>query len=168
MKKSFYTFILLIFIFKINIAFGQLFQLIEPNLTELKKTHSVENNENDIIYLYLKRNYKPVTTKTNIQKSDYNTSQICAFEQVFEYKIKYSIDFCDEEGGITTKLRLPKIEKQKIITWIEKIHAVNYSNAPYEWNNEKNIYSPVGGEAGCYYELKESNNEWNIEIFCGC
>jgi hypothetical protein len=54
-------------------------------------------------------------------------------------------------------LELPIISEGKIKYWIGKIYDLGLTEIPNEWY--KNIYGPVDGEAGCYYELKRGKNK---------
>jgi len=167
MKKAHLKNILFLLLM-VNIACSQDFELVDPNISELRDAFQNDEARNDIVYQYLIKNYKTVSEKTNIQKLDYDNTQVCAFEQSFEYNIKFSLENCQEAGGINMTLELPKIEEQKIKSWIEKIYGADLTDIPNEWYDGKNTYGPVGGEAGCYYELKAANNKWVITIYCGC
>ena len=147
---------------------GQNLELAEPNKNELREAYQNDKNGFDIIYHYLVKNYKSTSEKTKIRRLDYDEFKICAFEQEFEHGIKFSTESCQEAGGISIKLEFPKIGKQEIKSWVEKIYDADLSDIPNEWYKEKNIYGPVGGEAGCYYELKEFDKTWVIDIYCGC
>jgi len=149
-------------------SYGQNFKLINPKKDDLRKAYENDKDGNEIIYYYLIQNYKPTSEKTNIQKIEYGEFNICAFDQTFEYGIKFSMDSCQEEGGINMGLELPKISEEKVKLWIEKIYDTDLSQIPNEWYKGKNTYGPVGEGAGCYYELKSGDDKWIINIYCGC
>jgi len=161
--------ILLITLVLIGVSsYGQNFKLIDPKKDDLREAYENDKDGNDIIYYYLIQNYKPVSEKNNIKKIDYGEFNICAFDQTFEYGIKFSTDSCQEAGGINMVLELPKISEETVKLWIEKIYDTDSSQIPNEWYKGKNTYGPVDEGAGCYYELKSGDNKWIINIYCGC
>lgn len=168
MKNPLTHILLIILMLTGNSSCGQNFELVKPNKENLRTAYQNDKNGNDIIYHYLIQSYKPTSEKINIQKLDYGEFQICAFEQTFENGIKFSTESCIEASGIRIGLELPKISEQKVKSWIEKIYDADLTEIQNEWYEGKNIYGPVGEEAGCYYELKSENNKWIVAIYCGC
>ena len=149
-------------------SFGQNFELKMPDKDQIVQARNANAPSYDIIYIYLIQNYKKASEKTHVKTYEFDDSQICSFDQTFEYDIQYSTRFCDEEGGASTTLEIPLIKEEKIKLWIENIYEAEVGDFPNEWYEGKNVYGPVGGEAGCYYELKSKNNRWIIDIYCGC
>ena len=119
-------------------------------------------------YLYLIRNYKAESEKLDIKKYDYPDYNICAFKQKFEHGIVYSEEQCREAGGITTKLTLPKTDKISIIQWVELIFESSPMDIEHGWNSEKTKFGPTDDGVGCYFEIKETENNTEIEMYCGC
>lgn len=150
-------------------SFGQEFEFKYINTDQLRKEIHLSDKEVDPIYIYLKNNYQSTSEKKNVQMYDYPDYSICSFQQEFNHLIKYSVKSCQEAGGITTIIEIPKnIKKSKLINWIEKIYDLNLTDVTNSWNSNKTVYGPGDGEAGCYYEIKESQNTYLIENYCGC
>lgn len=150
-----------------SLCFGQSFKLHEPNVTKLK-IELEKNNSNEVIYLYLSHYYKPSSDKLNVKKYDYSDDYICSFRQEFENKISYSIDQCEEAGGIRVTIELPKIRKEQVKQWVEAIYKAEITDIPNLWYSESNIYGPADEGVGCYYEIKPSSEQWIVEVYCGC
>ncbi len=161
---------ILIYALLIFPVFGiaQNFELIKPNVTELNAELKKTNYTQDVSYLYLNRNYKAESEKLEIKKYDYPDYNICAFKQKFEYGIVYSEEQCREAGGITTKLTLPKTDKENLIQWVELIFKSSPMDIEHGWNSEKTKFGPTDNGAGCYFEIKETENSTEIDMYCGC
>jgi len=147
---------------------SQEFELTNPNANELRTDLENRTTSEDVVYLYFLRNYDSIAAKKNVKYYDYEPSMVCGFSQDFKGGITYTIDRCGEAAGISTTIVLPKIEEEKVKHWVEKIYQADVTDIPNEWYQDKKIYGPVGGEAGCYYELKSGDNNWIIDIYCGC
>jgi len=156
------------FLFISILVSAQDFELKDPDIIALKEKTESKDSSEEITYLYFLENYKPTSEKTKVEKSDYLEDNICSFEQTFENKIRYSVNNCDEEGGNTIQISLPKIEKEKVKKWIEKIYSIKAGEVKNEWYTGKDIYGPVDKGAGCYYEITSKRKNWIITIFCGC
>ncbi|APU09685.1 hypothetical protein A5M85_05120 [Cellulophaga lytica] len=165
MKSSY-----IIILFLIFPIFGtaQNFELKKPNVEELNAELKKTNYSQDVTYLYLNRNYKTESEKLEIKKYDYPDYSICAFKQKFENGIVYSEEQCREAGGITTKLILPKTEKESLIQWVELIFKSSPMDIKHGWNSEKTKFGPTDNGAGCYFEIKETENNTEIDMYCGC
>jgi len=111
-------------------------------------------------YLYLKTTY--LTRKDSVKYYDWDTKRICAFQQTFENQIKYSVENCDE-GGISEQIILPKMELSLIKAFITYLF---YDKENIWIKNTK--YQPKNEGAGCYYEIKQTEKNTIIKIFCGC
>jgi hypothetical protein len=159
-----------IIIFLINPFFGiaQNFELKKPNVTELSERLKKINYSQNVTYLYLQRNYKVISKKLEIKKYDYSDYNVCAFKQKFEHGILYSEEQCREAGGITTRLNLPKTDRDSLIDWIELIFKSEQMDIKNVWNTEKTKFGPHDDGVGCYFEIKESENNTDIEMYCGC
>jgi len=149
------------------LCIGQAFHLKEPNVN-LLKAELEKSNSSEVIYLYLSHNYKPSSDKLNVKKYDYSDDYICSFSQKFENKISYSINQCEEAGGLRVSIEFPKIEIEQIKHWIEIINKAEITDIPNDWDAESESYGPVGGEAGCYYEIKSGSKKWIVKVYCGC
>ncbi|MDH7448463.1 hypothetical protein [Aquimarina sp. 2201CG14-23] len=159
-----------ILIFLILPIFGnaQDFELKKPNVAELNAEMKKTNYTQDVTYLYLNRNYKVESEKLEVKKYDYPDYDICAFKQKFENGIVYSEEQCREAGGITTKLTLPKTDKQSLIQWVELIFKSSPMDIEHGWNSDKTKFGPTDNGVGCYYEIKETENNTKIDMYCGC
>ncbi|MCH4552708.1 hypothetical protein [Aestuariibaculum lutulentum] len=167
--KSELTHVFLAVLMLIGVStYSQNFDLPEPNKKLLRTAYQDDKESKDIIYHYLIQNYRPTSERTNVQKVDYGEFPICAFEQTFEYGIKFTTENCREAGGISMSLELPKISEKEVKVWIEKIYDADLTEIENEWYENKNTYGPIGGGAGCHYELKYNINKWIIDIYCGC
>ena len=149
-------------------SIAQNFELIKPNVEELNVELKKTNFTQDVTYLYLNRNYKAESEKLDIKKYDYPDYNICAFKQKFEHGIVYSEEQCREAGGITTKLTLPKTDKKSIVQWVELIFKSSPMDIEHGWNSEKTKFGPTDDGAGCYFEIKETENNTEIDMYCGC
>ncbi|MGO3706907.1 MAG: hypothetical protein ACTJGD_03070 [Mesonia hippocampi] len=159
-----------ILLFLILPIFGsaQDFELKKPNVEELNAELKKNNYSQDVIYLYLNRNYKAKSEKLEVKKYSYFDYNICAFKQKFESGIVYSEEQCREAGGITTKLILPKTEKRSLIQWVELIFKSSPMNIEHGWNSDKTKFGPTDDGAGCYFEIKQTEKNTEIEMYCGC
>ena len=106
--------------------------------------------------------------KLEVKKYDYTDYSICAFKQKFENGIVYTEEQCREARGITTKLTLPKTDKKRLIQWVELIFKSSPMDIEHGWNSDKTKFGPTGNGAGCYFEIIESKNNSEIEMYCGC
>ena len=160
--------IIILFLTLPILNFGQDFQLKEPNVAELKAELNKNNNADDVVYVYLQRNYNQSSKKRNVKKYEYPDYSICAFEQSFENGITYSVEQCREAGGISTTLILPKSKKSNVIKWVEQIFKSSPMDIEHGWNKEKTKYGPTDNGVGCYYKIKETENNTKIDMYCGC
>lgn len=147
---------------------AQDFELKKPNVEELNAELKKNNYSQDVIYLYLNRNYKAKSEKLEVKKYSYSDYNICAFKQKFESGIVYSEEQCREAGGIITKLILPKTEKRSLIQWVELIFKSSPMNIEHGWNSDKTKFGPTDDGAGCYFEIKQTEKNTEIEMYCGC
>ncbi|WBU87978.1 hypothetical protein [Cellulophaga omnivescoria] len=161
-------FVLILFLIIPLFGIGQNFELKKPNVAELNAELKKKNYSQDVTYLYLNRNYKTESKKLDVTKYDYPDYSICAFTQKFEHGIVYSEEQCREAGGITTKLTLPKTDKKSIIQWVELIFKSSSMDLEHGWNSEKTKFGPTDDGAGCYFEVRETENNTEIEMYCGC
>lgn len=147
---------------------AQNFKLKKPNVSQLIAELEQSNFSQSATYLYFTRNYKAKSEKFNIKKYDYAEYDVCAFKQKFDNDIIYSQEGCQEEGGIRTKLTLPKADKTNLAEWVELIVKSSPTNTKYGWNSAKTKFRPIEDEAGCYFEIKENKKNTEIDIYCGC
>ncbi|MBB4119925.1 hypothetical protein GGR32_002237 [Mesonia hippocampi] len=159
---------ILLFLILPILGSAQDFELKKPNVEELNAELKKNNYSQDVIYLYLNRNYKAESEKLEVKKYSYSDYNICAFKQKFESGIVYSEEQCREAGGITTKLILPKTEKQSLIQWVELIFKSSPMNIEHGWNSDKTKFGPTDDGAGCYFEIKQTEKNTEIEMYCGC
>lgn len=90
------------------------------------------------------------------------------FRQSFDFGIRYYSYKCDEAGGLTTELTLPKVEKADLKNWIEKIYDADLTEVPNEWYEDGITYGSIDREVGCYYEIRIENESWIVRAYCGC
>lgn len=147
---------------------AQKFELKKPNVAELNAELKKTNYTQDVTYLYLNRNYKAESEKLEVKKYDYPDYNICAFKQKYEHGIVYSEEQCREAGGITTKLILPKTGKESLVQWIELIFKSSPMDIEHGWNSDKTKFGPTDDGVGCYFEIKETEKNTEIEMYCGC
>ena len=165
MKSRFSTILFLIIPL---LCIAQNFELNKPNVEELNAELKKTNYSQDVTYLYLNRNYKTESEKLEVKKNEYPDYSICAFKQKFEHGIVYSEEQCREAGGITTKLTLPKTDKESIIQWVELIFKSSPMDIEHGWNPEKTKFEPTDNGVGCYFEIKENKKNTEIDMYCGC
>ena len=109
----------------------------KPNVAELHAELKQTNYTQDVTYLYLKQNYKAESEKLEIKKYDYPDYSICAFKQKFKNGIIHSEEQCREASGITTKLILPKTDKESLIQWVELIFKSSPMDIKHGWNSDR-------------------------------
>ncbi|WP_299715133.1 hypothetical protein [uncultured Tenacibaculum sp.] len=147
---------------------AQSFKLKKPNVTKLKSELKKINYTQEATYLYLNQNYKAESEKLEVKKYKYPDYSICAFKQRFENGIVYSEEQCKEAGGISSKLTLPKTEKQSLIQWIELIFESSPMEMEHRWNSDKTKFGPTDNGVGCYFKISETKNNTKIDMYCGC
>jgi hypothetical protein len=165
MKLNFTTILFLIIPF---FGITQNFELKKPNVTELSEGLKNIKYSQDVTYLYLQRNYKVISEKLEVIKYDYSDNHICSFKQKFEHGIVYSEEQCREASGITTNLTLPKTNKESLTQWIELIFKSSPMDIEHGWNSEKTKFGPTDDGVGCYFEINETENSTEIDMYCGC
>ena len=126
------------------------------------------NFAQDVIYMYLIRNYDSIAKKREIIYYDYSDYNICSFNQDFENEINYSIEQCREAGGTSISLVLPKTDRQSLTEWIELIFQSSPMDIEHSWNSYKTIFRPTDQGVGCYFEIKETESNTLLENYCGC
>ncbi len=161
--RPIYIFLLLFLI----ISCKQEFELKKPNPDLMLKMQKKDNNALDLFYHYMVINYDSVSNKMDVKKLEVRDYRICSFSQKFDYNIEFSTESCEVSGGLKMLIKFPKVTKDQIIEWIELINASMLSEIQYYWNIEKTEYKPDDDQTGCYYELQEDDNQWNIIIWCG-
>lgn len=150
------------------LGIAQNFELRNPNVVELHVAMEKSNYTQEPTYLYLIRNYKVISEKTDLRKYNYADYNICAFTQTFEHGIVYSEEQCGETGGITTRLTLPKTERKSLIQWVELIYESLPMDIEHGWNSNKTKFGPTDDGAGCYFEITETEEHTEIDMYCGC
>lgn len=143
------------------------FNLKIPKIEDLQLKYREYNTTSDLIYGYLTTNYDSVSTKTKIKKSDWLNGEICSFEQIFEGGIEFSTESCDISEGIKMRVKLPKVSKRRIVSWIETINTAYYPESQNQWDFQKTKYHPNSDLVGCYYDLYDKKDHWSIIIICG-
>lgn len=116
------------------------------------------------LYIYLRLNYNITSTKDSVQyfEGSDEISEECSFYQELDFNISYHTWNCKEEGGgFEETVKFPKISTQEAGSLINELF---YD----EWNSWKSEfrYEPEG--AGCYYEIKQTENNTIISVWCGC
>lgn len=159
----------LLIIFFPLISFGQIFQLVEPDVNRLKDDYDKFNFRDEPIYLYLVSHYDSSGSKTAIKKFEFPDYSICSFNQNFQNHISYSIDQCREAKGVSVTLTFPKAGRQNVRKWIEQIHKVTEAgDIEHGWNDDKTEFGPVDQGAGCYYMINETEISTIVKNYCGC
>ncbi|REE06940.1 hypothetical protein DFQ09_1242 [Winogradskyella pacifica] len=166
MKNSIW---ILLIVISSNLAFGQSYDLIVPNIDSLKIKLSNEKNL-EVIYLYLNNNYGTTSEKRDMQfYSPFDDEILCSFKQEFENNLCYYIYNCSESGGITVQLELPKIDRKKLMNWIEAIYDVQKIESDKNvWNEDNSAFEPNGLNLGCYYTIEEKETRTIVQMYCGC
>ena len=164
MKNTLITLLFIIPFF----TFSQDFKIVEPNIDELKAEVKGTNYSDDVIYLFLTQNYDSIGKKREIIYYDYPDYSICSFNQDFEKGINYSIEQCKEGGGASISLVLPKTNRHSLVKWIEAIFKSSPMDIPHGWNKDKSKFGPTDNGAGCYFEIKETNENTIVKNYCGC
>ena len=83
--------------------------------------------------------------------------------------INYFKDYqCNEEGGSSSILTLPKTDRKSLIIWVEQIFKIYPTDIDHSWNSEMTIFRPTDEGAGCYYEIIENKTSTMVKIYCGC
>ena len=162
--KSFSFFLFLLLCFN---SWSQQYSLKPVAVEDVKHYMKLTNNY-ESIYCYLTLNYTATSEKLNTKTYDYSIDSVCAFTQKFSQNITYSLSQCDEEGGATVTLTLPKINKTSLKKWIEAIYASEGMDQTNYWNASNTTFKPAENEAGCYFEIKETKTHTTIERYCGC
>ncbi|MAN58345.1 MAG: hypothetical protein CMC08_00740 [Flavobacteriaceae bacterium] len=150
------------------LIFGQNFKIEKPNVDELKAEMKRTNFADDVIYVFMNRNYDSIAKKREIINYDYPDYSICSFNQDFENGINYSIEQCKEAGGISISLVLPKTDRKSLTEWIELIFQSSPMDIEHSWNSDKSKFEPTDKGVGCYYEIKETESNTIVENYCGC
>lgn len=148
---------------------NSVFNLKMPNVEKLKKQYEYNFSLIGVMYLYLTNNYKPTSKKKDIVKNNYKTDKrICSFRQEFN-KIEYYLNYCGEKGSVE-KIQISKINLDTVRKWIEHIYIVTDCDncIKNKWNENKMIFEPIDGGAGCYYIIKKIEDKIEITIECGC
>jgi hypothetical protein len=136
----------------------------KPSLTtKIQK----ENNALDFLYDHMVSNYDTISSKKYVKKLDLIDYRVCSFTQEFEYKIKFSTESCNVSEGLNMSIKFPKVPKDQVTEWIERINESMSIDNENIWDANKKVYKPNDDQAGCYYELMEDDNEWNVIIWCG-
>lgn len=150
------------------LIFSQNFKILEINIEELKSEMKRINYSEDIVYVYLSRNYDSIAKKREIIYYDNSDYSICSFNQGFENEINYSLEQCEESGGASISLVFPKTARQSLVKWIEMIFECSPMDIEHSWNSDKTKFEPTDKGVGCYFEIKESENYTLVENYCGC
>ena len=149
-------------------AKAQHFKLIKPNIEALNTELEENKYSQNIVYLYLIKNYKTISEKYNTKKNNFPDYEVCAFNQKFEKNILYWEEQCGEATGIKSKLTLPKSDKASVIEWVEMIFNSSPMDIKHSWNTKQTKFGPTDDGAGCYFEIIETKTNTIIDMFCGC
>lgn len=159
-------FILLFFPF---FCFSQDFVIPKPNIEELEAELNSREFLSDEVYLYLIKNFDSIASKKDLKYYDYDSNSICSFNQGFDKNINYfTYNQCNEEGGSSSILTLPKTDRKSLIIWVEQIFKIYPTDIDHSWNSEMTIFRPTDEGAGCYYEIIEKKSSTMVKIYCGC
>ena len=156
------------FVFSAYLVGDELFYLDSPNIGKLKKQIE-EGKSTEVIYSYLTNNYQTFGEKYELEYYQWDNSKLCAFSQKFQNGITYSVYECKEAGGITIELKLPKINRKKLMKWIEQIYQVDKTDFDQNvWKENNTKFEPKEINPGCYYEIMEKKQITLVELYCGC
>ncbi len=148
---------------------AQQFELKQPDSKKIQSEIKNSNYRDEETFVYLKLNYKPTGKPTGVKKDvEFENQPVCSFTQKFEGGIIYFIDSCGEGKGTTVLLTLPKTDTATLKKWIEKMYNANGTEIKNVWDKTGLIYQPEDEGAGCYYEIKQSKNKTEVEMYCGC
>lgn len=157
--KTFTTFLTLFFV--MQVSFGQHFKPHLPDTDHLKALEKATTVTESLSYLYLCAYYTAISGKKALQYYAWEPDAICAFQQSFENGITYTVRNCLEEGGGNEQLTFPLMDISTVRSFIERLF---YD----EWNTWVSEFAYEPKEAGCYYTIKQTENQTIIDIYCGC
>ncbi|NQY06378.1 MAG: hypothetical protein HRT68_09395 [Flavobacteriaceae bacterium] len=144
------------------------FNLVMPNNEKIQEQLLESDYQEEAIYYYLINNFKTVSEIYATQFFEWDTNTLCTYTQDFENSIQYSIYECGESGS-NLKVTFPKMQKENLMKWVEKIHAVyEMEENSNVWKEKNTRYEPEFLEPGCYYEILETENSMSVQIYCGC
>ncbi len=150
-----------------NFASGQDFKLAKPNISKLKE--QIKDGTYETIYCYLINNYKRTSEKKDLEYYEWDSAGICAFNQIFDDKIKYSIWQCKEAGGVSVTIEFPKTESAELMNWIEMIYDVDTFDLERNvWKENNTQFEPKEMNSGCFYKIEDKENSTLVDLFCGC
>ena len=165
--KSFFSILLVLFC-SLQISAQSKFQLHMPDSKKLLKQFEESQYKLNIVDTFLQKHYTDISGKTNILKDpDFNNIE-CGFTRKFKEGISYSYKSCGEATGVYETLIFPKTQTALVKKFVEAL-AKSLPNAEdNQWIKGKAIFSPKGGEAGCYYYLEQKKTTTVVRIECGC
>ncbi|WP_299707433.1 hypothetical protein [uncultured Pontibacter sp.] len=145
----------------VSLSLAQSFVLAKPDTAKLKALQEQVGHAESLTYLYLKTYYKPASPKNSVIFNEWDKERACAFQQNFESGISYAISNCEEGKGISEMVTFPKVSLTALRSFIETL----YLEPDNSWVAPL-LFEPE--EVGCFYEIKETDKNVSIEIFCGC
>ncbi|MDC8006145.1 SH3 domain-containing protein [Aureisphaera galaxeae] len=157
------------YVFSAYLVDDKLFTLDDPDIEKLKKQIAISDQNTEVIYNYLINNYKPLGEKSELEYYEWDNKMLCSFSQEFEPGIKYSIFECKEAGGTTVELKLPRINRKKLMKWVEQIYEVGKMDIDQNvWKENNTKFEPKKTNPGCYFKIEEKGQATLVELYCGC
>jgi hypothetical protein len=80
------------------------------------------------------------------------------------FKGGISIDHAGADSGTKVRIAFPGYDKAEILKFM-KWFCESPDNS---WDSGEEKYSPVEGDAGCYYEIGKDTLGYFIDYYCGC
>ena len=135
-----------------------------PEIPDTNKINLLAEKSNHLEskgYIYLTSFYNINSPIDSVITYEWDSTEVCRFNQEFEYGIEYSLYACSEEGGDSERIAFPKIDEDILQLFIETL----FYDPENTWVTEHN-YAPNG--AGCHYSITESKDKTILNIYCGC
>ncbi len=152
-----------------HFSIAQSFTLPSPDSEKIVHQMHSEESMDETIYIYLLQNFTSKKPQENKQYYEWDHDHLCAFTPDFDKGVCYSLFQCKEAGGITVTVRFPHVEKEKLIRWVEQIHAVDKQPSDTNvWKDDFSKYEPEEPEPGCYYTIWEEGGKSWVKLHCGC
>jgi hypothetical protein len=137
---------------------------------------SEQGDGGDIFYTYLKKKYRITRSVYYDNRSEDEFYDTCSFIEVFDNKIVYEYINCNEEGGATKTIYIPKISTEKARVIMDVLFDLNPEKSTdtsvyYEGNvwMSDTENEPKGEGVGCYYEIEQTQTMTIIKnTYCGC
>ncbi|WP_289663840.1 hypothetical protein [Flavobacterium panacagri] len=129
-----------------------------PTKAFIEKLKNKDNPEEEYFTKYLGKKSERILKRFNESKD------FCAKEFEFKTGIKLKSDSCSETGS-DVEIVFSNYAKSEVIKFVEWFFKTNDNI----WNKSKTKYQrKEEGDAGCYFEIRESKNKIILSYYCGC